>query len=61
MARRHSLRRLGAFIVLRGGTLAPMRGELRHWIALGAIQGFLPNVLTALGLRTVTAGMASMI
>jgi drug/metabolite transporter (DMT)-like permease len=52
---------LGAFIALRGGSLMPRRGELRHWIVLGAIQGFIPNVLTALGLRTVTAGTASMI
>ncbi|HLW93521.1 MAG TPA: DMT family transporter [Roseiarcus sp.] len=52
---------IGGFIALTGGKPWPRGPEWGHWIALGAIQGWIPNVLTALGLRTTTAGLASMI
>ena len=52
---------IGGALALLGETPRPRRKEWRHWILLGAIQGWIPNVLTALGLRTTTAGVASMI
>jgi drug/metabolite transporter (DMT)-like permease len=52
---------IGGFIASAGGKPWPRGPEWGHWIALGAIQGWIPNVLTALGLRTTTAGLASMI
>jgi drug/metabolite transporter (DMT)-like permease len=52
---------IGGFIALCGGKPWPRRDEWRPWIILGAIQGWIPNVLTALGLRTTTAGVGSMI
>jgi drug/metabolite transporter (DMT)-like permease len=52
---------IGGFIALSGGKPWPRSDEWRPWIVLGAIQGWIPNVLTALGLRTTTAGVGSMI
>jgi drug/metabolite transporter (DMT)-like permease len=52
---------IGGFIALAGGKPWPRRNEWLPWIILGAIQGWIPNVLTALGLRTTSAGVGSMI
>jgi drug/metabolite transporter (DMT)-like permease len=52
---------IGVFMGFVGERPWPRAEEWRPWIALGAIQGWIPNVLTGLGLRTTSAGVGSMI
>lgn len=42
-------------------SLRPRGRELRDWMAMGVLQGMIPNVLTAYALTQITAGLMTMI
>jgi drug/metabolite transporter (DMT)-like permease len=52
---------LGAWFTALGHRLRPGLGEAAIWLLLGMINGWLPNVLTALALAHITAAEAAMI
>lgn len=52
---------LAAFLWWRGGLALPDRRMLRHMVVLGTINGWLPNVLTALSLGRIESAQAALI
>ncbi|MCP8941132.1 DMT family transporter [Alsobacter sp. SYSU M60028] len=52
---------IAAWFVARGLSPLPERRELVPWLALGTLNGWLPNVLTAYALTQIPAGLSSMI
>jgi drug/metabolite transporter (DMT)-like permease len=52
---------LALWFVLSGRSIVPQRQELRHWLVLGTLNGWVPNVLVAYALLTLAVGKAAMI
>lgn len=52
---------LAAWIGFHGHRILPQGREWRDWIALGILQGIIPNTLTAFALTQISAGLTSMI
>jgi drug/metabolite transporter (DMT)-like permease len=52
---------LALWLVLRGESVLPRGREWRDWIALGVLQGIVPNTQTAYALSEITAGLTAMI
>jgi drug/metabolite transporter (DMT)-like permease len=52
---------IGAFFALIGRALTPGRGALTAWIVIGVFNGVVPNVLTAVAVERIPAGLAAMI
>jgi len=52
---------LAAWIAFQGQPILPQGREWRDWIALGVLQGIIPNTLTAFALTQISAGLTSMI
>ncbi|MBX9909890.1 MAG: DMT family transporter [Beijerinckiaceae bacterium] len=52
---------LAAYVVWLGQNPFPRRDEIRHWIALGTTNGWVPNVLVAYALVQLASGPAAMI
>lgn len=44
-----------------GQSPLPRRHEIRHWLVLGATNGWIPNILTAYALIQLASGPAAMI
>lgn len=49
------------FLLLRQGVLPRTRQELADWLVLGALNGWIPNVLTAFATQNLPGGQAAMI
>ena len=52
---------LAAWLLFQRQDIRPRGREWRDWIALGVLQGIVPNTLTAYALGQITAGLTSMI
>lgn len=52
---------LAAFLWWRGELMRPDRAALRHMVVLGTINGWVPNVLTALSLGEIESAPAALI
>jgi drug/metabolite transporter (DMT)-like permease len=52
---------LALWFILSGRSIVPRRDELRHWLVLGTLNGWVPNVLVAYALLTLAVGKAAMI
>lgn len=52
---------LAAFLWWRGELMRPDRAALRHMVVLGTINGWVPNVLTALSLGQIESATAALI
>ncbi|WP_230530094.1 DMT family transporter [Microvirga roseola] len=52
---------LAAWFLLQRGSILPQGGEWRHWLFLGAFNGWLPNVLLAYALTQIATAPAAMI
>ncbi len=52
---------LGAWFLAQGWSVRPRPGEWRHWAALGTLNGWGPNILTAFAMTQIGAGLGSMI
>ena len=52
---------LSLWFLLLGRGIVPRRRELRHWLVLGTLNGWIPNVLVAFALLTLAVGKAAMI
>jgi drug/metabolite transporter (DMT)-like permease len=52
---------LAAWFLVRRQSIIPHGREWRDWIVLGALQGAIPNTLTAYALLQITAALAGMI
>jgi drug/metabolite transporter (DMT)-like permease len=52
---------LALWIIWLGQSPVPRRHEIRHWLILGATNGWLPNILVAYALIQLASGPAAMI
>lgn len=52
---------LALWFILSGRSIVPTRDEVRHWLVLGTLNGWVPNVLVAYALLTLAVGKAAMI
>lgn len=52
---------LALWFIARGESIIPQGREWRDWIALGLLQGVIPNTLTAYALTQITAALTAMI
>ncbi|RDI61848.1 DMT family transporter [Microvirga subterranea] len=52
---------LASWFAVQGKQIRPQGGELRHWIVLGTLNGWLPNVLVAHALTRIGTAPAAMI
>jgi drug/metabolite transporter (DMT)-like permease len=52
---------IAVFFVLQGQSLLPRGAEWRHWLVLGTLNGWGPNVLVAYALTQIATGTAAMI
>lgn len=52
---------LALWVVWLGQNPLPRRHEIRHWIVLGATNGWIPNILVAYALTQLASGPAAMI
>lgn len=52
---------LALWFLLSGRGILPERRELRHWLVLGTLNGWVPNALVAFALLTLAVGKAAMI
>jgi drug/metabolite transporter (DMT)-like permease len=52
---------LAAYVLWLGQNPIPRRDEIRHWLVLGATNGWVPNVLVAYALMQLASGPAAMI
>lgn len=52
---------LALWLLWRGQSIIPQGREWRDWIALGILQGIIPNTLTAYALTEIAAGLTSML
>ncbi|MCZ8187814.1 MAG: DMT family transporter [Beijerinckiaceae bacterium] len=49
------------FLLMRQGILPRTRQEMLDWLVLGALNGWIPNVLTAFATQSLPGGQAAMI
>lgn len=49
------------FLLMRQGLLPQSRQEIGDWLVLGALNGWIPNVLTAYATQSLPGGQAAMI
>ncbi len=52
---------LALWVVWLGQSPLPRRHEIRHWLVLGATNGWMPNILVAYALTQLASGPAAMI
>lgn len=52
---------LALWVVWLGQSPIPRRAEIRHWLVLGATNGWVPNILVAHALTQLASGPAAMI
>lgn len=52
---------IGAFFTLTRQALTPGAGAWRSWLVIGTFNGVVPNVLTAVAVDRIPAGLAAMI
>lgn len=52
---------LALWFAVTGRNLIPRGRELRHWLVLGTLNGFVPNILVAYALLTLASGRAAML
>ena len=52
---------LTLWVIWLGQSPIPRRAEIRHWLVLGATNGWVPNVLVAYALTQLASGPAAMI
>ncbi|SDR60783.1 Permease of the drug/metabolite transporter (DMT) superfamily [Rhizobiales bacterium GAS113] len=52
---------IAAWLGARGRSILPRGREWRDWAVLGALQGWIPNTLTAYALSEISAALSSMI
>jgi drug/metabolite transporter (DMT)-like permease len=52
---------LALWLSWRGQSIIPQGREWRDWMALGILQGIIPNTLTAYALSQIAAGLTSML
>ena len=52
---------LALWVIWLGQSPLPRRAEIRHWLVLGATNGWVPNVLVAYALTQLASGPAAMI
>jgi len=52
---------LALWVLWLGQNPIPRRDEIRHWLVLGATNGWIPNVLVAYALTQLASGPAAMI
>ncbi len=52
---------ISVWVMLLGQSIWPARSEIRDWLVLGSVNGWIPNILVAFALERMAAGMASML
>lgn len=52
---------LALWVIWLGQSPIPRREEIRHWLVLGATNGWVPNILVAYALTQLASGPAAMI
>jgi drug/metabolite transporter (DMT)-like permease len=52
---------MAAWVVALGQLPWPSRDEIKDWLVLGSVNGWIPNILVAFALERMAAGMASMV
>ncbi len=52
---------MAAWVMALGQLPWPTRDEIKDWLVLGSVNGWIPNILVAFALERMAAGMASMV